>query len=52
MATVDEIFAQMNELKPMEIAALIKKMENEWGVTAAPAAVAVGVGVSVTPPPL
>jgi large subunit ribosomal protein L7/L12 len=41
MATVDEIFSQINELKPMEIAALIKRMEEDWGVTAAPAAVAV-----------
>src|SRR5262245_471835 len=44
MASVDEIFSQINELKPMEIAALIKRMETEWGVTAAPAAVAVAVG--------
>ncbi len=41
MASVEEIFSQINELKPMEIASLIKKMEQEWGVTAAPAAVAV-----------
>ena len=41
MASVEEIFSQINELKPMEIATLIKKMESEWGVTAAPAAVAV-----------
>jgi large subunit ribosomal protein L7/L12 len=44
MATVEEIFSQINELKPMEIAELIKKMESEWGVTAAPAAVAVAPG--------
>jgi large subunit ribosomal protein L7/L12 len=41
MASVEEIFSQINELKPMEIATLIKRMETEWGVTAAPAAVAV-----------
>ncbi len=41
MANVEEIFAQINELKPMQIAELIEKMESEWGVTAAPAAVAV-----------
>jgi large subunit ribosomal protein L7/L12 len=41
MASVDEIFSQINELKPMQIAELIKRMEQEWGVTAAPAAVAV-----------
>jgi len=41
MASVDEIFSQINELKPMEIASLIKRMETEWGVTAALAAVAV-----------
>ncbi|MFQ5699878.1 MAG: 50S ribosomal protein L7/L12 [Myxococcota bacterium] len=41
MASVDEIFSQINELKPMEIAELIQKMEGEWGVSAAPAAVAV-----------
>ena len=40
MASVEEIFSHINELKPMEIAALIKRMETEWGVTAAPAAVA------------
>jgi len=40
MASVEEIFSQINELKPMEIATLIKKMEQEWGVSAAPAAVA------------
>jgi large subunit ribosomal protein L7/L12 len=40
MATVEDIFSQINELKPMEIAALIKRMETEWGVSAAPAAVA------------
>ena len=41
MASVEEIFSQINELKPLEIASLIKRMETEWGVTAAPAAVAV-----------
>ncbi len=40
MATVEEIFSQINELRPMEIADLIKKMETTWGVSAAPAAVA------------
>jgi large subunit ribosomal protein L7/L12 len=40
MASVEQIFSQINELKPMEIASLIKKMEQEWGVSAAPAAVA------------
>ncbi len=48
MAAVEEIFSQINELKPMEIADLIKRMEDEWGVSAAPAAVAVaapGAGV-------
>ena len=46
MASVEEIFSQINELKPMEIAELIKKMEDEWGVTAAPAAVAVAPGAA------
>ncbi len=41
MATVEGIFSEINELKPMEIAELIKKMEDEWGVSAAPAAIAV-----------
>ncbi len=41
MAAVEEIFSQINELKPMEIAELIKRMEDEWGVSAAPAAIAV-----------
>ncbi len=45
MANLEEVFAQINELKPMEIAELIKKMEESWGVSAAPAAVAmVGPG--------
>ncbi len=44
MADLEEIFSQINELKPMQIAELIKKMEEEWGVTAAPAAVAVAAG--------
>ena len=44
MANVEEIFAQINELKPMQIAELIEKMESEWGVTAAPAAVSVAAG--------
>jgi large subunit ribosomal protein L7/L12 len=47
MATVEEIFAQINELKPLQIAELIKKMESDWGVTAAPVAVAaVGAGAA------
>ncbi len=41
MPTVEEIFGQINELKPMEISELVKKMEDEWGVSAAPAAVAI-----------
>lgn len=41
MASVEDVFKEINELKPMEIAELIKKMEDEWGVSAAPAAVAV-----------
>ena len=53
MASVEDIFSQINELKPMEIAALIKRMETEWGVTAAPAAVAVagpaGGGAAAAP---
>jgi large subunit ribosomal protein L7/L12 len=44
MATIADIFSQINELKPMEISELIKQMEDEWGVTAAPAAVAVIAG--------
>ncbi len=44
MATGTDIFSQINELKPMEISELITKMEDEWGVTAAPAAVAVAAG--------
>jgi large subunit ribosomal protein L7/L12 len=44
MASVEEIFSQINELKPLQIAELIKKMEETWGVTAAPAAVAVAAG--------
>ena len=50
MASVDEIFSQINDLKPMQIAELIKRMETEWGVTAAPAAIAVaGPGGAAAP---
>ena len=44
MAAVQDIFSQINELKPMEISELIKKMEDEWGVSAAPVAVAIAAG--------
>ncbi len=50
MATVESIFSEINELKPMEISELIKKMEEEWGVSAATAAIAVaaaGAGAEV-----
>jgi large subunit ribosomal protein L7/L12 len=47
MASVEDIFSQINELKPMEVAELIKKMEDEWGVSAAPAAVAIAGGGGV-----
>jgi large subunit ribosomal protein L7/L12 len=50
MASVEEIFSQINELRPMEIAELIKKMETSWGVTAAPAAVAVAAGPAAAAP--
>ena len=46
MATVEEIFSQINELKPMEIAELINKMEEGWGVSAAPVAAAVMPGAA------
>ena len=46
MATVEEIFSQINELKPMEIAELINKMEEDWGVSAAPVAAAVVPGAA------
>ena len=52
MASVEEIFSQINELKPMEIAELIKKMETSWGVTAAPAAVAVSAGPAAAAAPV
>ena len=52
MASVEEIFSQINELRPMEIAELIKKMETGWGVTAAPAAVAVAAGPAAAAAPV
>ena len=52
MASVEEIFSQINELRPMEIAELIKKMETSWGVTAAPAAVAVAAGPAAAAAPV
>lgn len=36
----DTIVQTLNELKVIELAALIKRLEDEWGVSAAPAAVA------------
>ena len=52
MASVEEIFAQINELKPMQVAELIKKMEEEWGVSAASPAPAPAplLGPSLSPP--
>ena len=50
MASVEEIFAQINELKPLQIAELIKKMETGWGVTAAPVAVAAVGGAAAAAP--
>ena len=52
MASVEEIFSQINELRPMEIAELIKKMETGWGVTAAPAAVAVAAPAGAAAAPV
>ncbi len=46
MSSVEEIYSQINELKPLEIAELIQKMEDGWGVSAAPAAVAVAAAGS------
>ena len=41
MATVDEVFEQVNGMSVLEIVELTKKFEEEWGVTAAaPVAVA------------
>ena len=48
MANLEEVFAQINELKPMEIAELIKKMEESWGVSAAPAAISMA-GLAAAP---
>ncbi len=50
MSSVEEIFTQINELKPLEIAELIKKMEDDWGVSAAPAAVAIAGGGGAAAP--
>ncbi len=36
----ETIVQTLNELKVIELAALIKRLEDEWGVSAAPAAVA------------
>ena len=41
-ANLDEIVKQLGELPVLQVAELVKKLEDEWGVTAAaPAAVAV-----------
>ncbi len=52
MASVEEIFAQINELKPLQIAELIKRMETDWGVTAAPVAVAAVGGAAAGAAPV
>lgn len=43
MATIDQIIADIKELKLLEVAELVKKMEEEFGVSAAaPVAVVAG----------
>ncbi len=48
MATVDELVQNLGELKVLDLANLVKRLEEEWGVSAAavaaPVAVAAGAG--------
>jgi large subunit ribosomal protein L7/L12 len=48
MATVDELVQNLGELKVLDLANLVKRLEEEWGVSAAAVAapVAVGAGAS------
>ena len=50
MAAVDTIFEQLGSMSVLELVELKKKIEDEWGITAAaPVAVAAAGGVAAAP---
>ena len=46
MATVDELVKNLGDLKVLDLANLVKRLEEEWGVSAAAVAAPVAVGVA------
>src|SRR5437762_3972777 len=44
MADTDKLVEQLSGLSVLEIAGLVKQLEEKWGVSAAPTAVAVAAG--------
>ena len=46
MATVDELVQSLGELKVLDLANLVKRLEEEWGVSAAAVAAPVAVGAA------
>ena len=48
MATVDELVQNLGDLKVLDLANLVKKLEDAWGVSAAAIAAPVAAGVAAT----
>jgi large subunit ribosomal protein L7/L12 len=48
MATVDDLVKNLGELKVLDLANLVKRLEEEWGVSAAAVAAPVAVGAAVS----
>ena len=47
MASVDELVKNLGDLKVLDLANLVKRLEDEWGVSAAAVAAPVAVGAAV-----
>ena len=50
--TQDQLVDHLSKMSVMDVAALIKTLEDKWGVKAAPAAVAVAAGPAVAAAPV
>jgi large subunit ribosomal protein L7/L12 len=48
MATVDDLVKNLGDLKVLDLAQLVKRLEEEWGVSAAAVAAPAAVGVAVS----
>jgi large subunit ribosomal protein L7/L12 len=48
MATIDELVKDLGDLKVLDLANLVKRLEDEWGVSAAAVAAPVAVGVAAS----